>query len=57
MEQVLKHCGDDLTRANIVKQAANVKDFVAPMLIPGIPIERMQIDAAEIRLGRMAKTK
>ena len=27
LEQVLKQCGDDLTRENIMKQAANLKDF------------------------------
>jgi ABC-type branched-subunit amino acid transport system substrate-binding protein len=53
MVQVLKQCGDDLTRANVMKQAANLKDFVPPMLLPGIklntgpddffPIEQMQM--------------
>ena len=28
--QVLKKCGDDLTRANVMKQAASLKDFDAP---------------------------
>ena len=27
MVQVLKQCGDDLTRENIMKQAASIKDF------------------------------
>jgi branched-chain amino acid transport system substrate-binding protein len=33
--QVLKQCGDDLTRENLMKQAANIKDLKLPMLIPG----------------------
>ena len=51
--QVLKQCGDDLTRENVMRQAANLKDFELPMLLPGIrintgandfyPIEQMQL--------------
>jgi ABC-type branched-subunit amino acid transport system substrate-binding protein len=51
--QVLKQCGDDLTRENVMKQAANLKDFSSDMLLPGItvntspddyfPIEQMQL--------------
>ena len=51
--QVLKQCGDDLTRANIMKQAANLKDLELGVLLPGIkintnesdfnPIEQMQL--------------
>jgi branched-chain amino acid transport system substrate-binding protein len=32
----LKRCGDELTRENIMKQAANIKDLELPMLLPGI---------------------
>jgi branched-chain amino acid transport system substrate-binding protein len=51
--QVLKQCGDDLTRANIMKQAASLKDFEPGTLLPGIkvntsptdfyPIEQLQL--------------
>jgi len=51
--QVLKQCGDDLTRENIMKQAANLKNFTSEMLLPGItintspddyfPVEQMQL--------------
>jgi branched-chain amino acid transport system substrate-binding protein len=34
--QVLKQCGDDLSRENIMKQAANIKDQAIPTLLPGI---------------------
>ncbi|MEZ5657900.1 MAG: ABC transporter substrate-binding protein [Burkholderiaceae bacterium] len=50
--QTLKQCGDDLSRKNLMKQAASL-DFEPPMLMPGInvktsaddfyPIERMQL--------------
>jgi len=36
MVQVLKQCGDNLTRENVMKQAANLKDFHQAMLLKGI---------------------
>src|SRR6201991_2510036 len=38
MVQVLKQAGDNLTRENVMKQAASLKDFAADTLIPGIKI-------------------
>jgi branched-chain amino acid transport system substrate-binding protein len=53
MVQVLKQCGDDLTRENVMRQAANLKDFELALLLPGIkvntspsdyfPVEQMQM--------------
>ncbi|BAT57855.1 hypothetical protein GJW-30_1_00365 [Variibacter gotjawalensis] len=34
--QTLKQAGDDLTRANVMKEAANLKDLVLPLALPGI---------------------
>ncbi len=34
--QIIKQCGDDLTRANIMKQATNIKDYVADLALPGM---------------------
>ena len=42
--QVLKQCGDDLTRANIMRQAANLKDLQLPLLLPGIRINTSPTD-------------
>jgi ABC-type branched-subunit amino acid transport system substrate-binding protein len=36
--RVLKACGDNLTRDNVLKQATSLKDVVAPMLLPGITL-------------------
>ena len=36
MVQVLKQCGDNLTRENVMRQAANLKDFHPAMLLKGI---------------------
>ncbi|OAF08592.1 branched-chain amino acid ABC transporter substrate-binding protein [Bradyrhizobium centrolobii] len=51
--QVLKQCGDDLTRENVMKQATNLKDFRSEVLLPGIkmntsptnytPVSQMQM--------------
>jgi len=35
---VLEQCGDDLSRDNVMRQAANIKNFHAPMLLPGMTI-------------------
>ena len=53
MVQVLKQCGDNLTRENVMKQAASLKNFHTDMMLPGIdvntsvadyfPIEQMQL--------------
>jgi hypothetical protein len=40
--QVLKQCGDDLTRENVVKQAANLKHFELGVLLPGITVNTVQ---------------
>ena len=44
--QVLKQCGDNLTRENIMKEAANLHDFTVPMLLPGIKINTSPTDFA-----------
>ena len=51
--QVLKQCGDELTRENVMRQAANLQDFELGLLLPGIkintnpndyfPLEQMQM--------------
>lgn len=38
LEQILKQCGNDLSRENIAKQAKNIKDLVLPTALPGIKI-------------------
>jgi ABC-type branched-subunit amino acid transport system substrate-binding protein len=46
--QVLKQCGDNLTRENIMKQAASLKDFRTEVLLPGIKINTGPNDFAPI---------
>ena len=38
MVQVLRQCGDDLTRENLMKQAASLTDPPLPMLLPGVKV-------------------
>ena len=49
MVQVLKQCGADLSRDNVMKQAANLKDFELPMLLPGIKINTSPDNFSPIR--------
>jgi branched-chain amino acid transport system substrate-binding protein len=53
--QVLKQCGDELTRENVMKQAANLHDFRVPMLLPGITINTSPTDFAPIKQMQMAR--
>jgi branched-chain amino acid transport system substrate-binding protein len=47
--QVLKQCGDDLTHENVMAQAANLKNFNLPLLLPGISINTSANDYRVIR--------
>lgn len=38
LEQILKQCGNDLSRKNILAQAKNLRDFVVPTALPGIKV-------------------
>jgi branched-chain amino acid transport system substrate-binding protein len=49
MAEVLKRCGDDLSRENILTQAINVKDFDLPMLLPGVKINTSPTNYSPIR--------
>ena len=42
--QALKQCGDDLTRENVMRQAASLKDIEVSMLLPGIRINTSPTD-------------
>jgi branched-chain amino acid transport system substrate-binding protein len=55
--QVLKQCGDDLTRENVMKQAANLKEFRTEALLPGIKINTSPTDYAPISAFQLEKFK
>jgi branched-chain amino acid transport system substrate-binding protein len=54
MVQVLRQCGDDLTRANVMKQAASL-DFVSPVALPGINIKTGPDDFYPIEREQLAR--
>jgi branched-chain amino acid transport system substrate-binding protein len=55
MAEVLKRCGDNLTRANIMKQAASLKDYRSSNLLPGIKINTSAADFAPISQLQLMK--
>ena len=57
LAQVLKQCGDNLTRENVMKQAANLKDFRTTNLLPGIKINTSPIDFAPIKQVQLRRFK
>jgi len=70
LEHVLKACGDNLTRANVMKQAANIQHLTLPTALPGIelntsptdfyPIQAMQLQKFEgqgwVRFGKVIQS-
>src|SRR5689334_2700320 len=55
LHQTLKQAGDDLTRANVMKQAASLKGLKLPMLLPGIEINTSASDFYPIKQMQMQK--
>ncbi|MCP3385919.1 ABC transporter substrate-binding protein [Bradyrhizobium sp. CCGUVB4N] len=57
MVKVLQMCGDNLTRDNIMKQAASMKDFEPDTLLPGIKINTSPDNFAPIEQLQMMRFK
>jgi branched-chain amino acid transport system substrate-binding protein len=57
MVKVLEMCGDNLTRENIMKQAASLKDFAPDTLLPGVKISTSATDFAPIKQLQMMRFK
>ena len=53
--QVLRQCGDDLSRASIMRQAANLHDFKSPVLVPGITANTSPTNFQAIRSMRLSR--
>jgi len=53
--QVLKQCGDELTRENVMKQVRNIHDLELPMLLPGIKVNTGPNDPYPIKQMQMAR--
>ena len=57
LEQVLRQCGDDLTRENIMKQAASIKNLQLGGLLPGIKVNTSATDFAPISQLQLMRFK
>ncbi|MBP0114013.1 ABC transporter substrate-binding protein [Bradyrhizobium vignae] len=55
LAEVLKMCGDDLTRENVMKKAASLKDLKLDMLLPGITINTSPTDFAPIKQEQLIR--
>lgn len=55
MVKVLEMCGDDLTRANVMKQAASLNGFIPDTMLPGISVRTSPTDFAPITKMRMVR--
>ena len=55
--KVLQMCGDDLTRANVMKQAASLKDFVPDTMLPGVKLNTSPTDFAPISQLQLQRFK
>lgn len=44
LEQILKQCGNDLSRKNVLAQAKNLRDFVIPTALPGIKVNTSETE-------------
>lgn len=55
LKTVLEQCGDDLSRENIMRQAANLHDLEIPVLLPGIKVNTSPTNYHPIRQMRLAR--
>jgi branched-chain amino acid transport system substrate-binding protein len=55
MTMVLKACGDDLTRENVMKQATNLKDVVLDVALPGIKYSSSPSDYFMVKQLQLAR--
>ena len=57
MHATLKNCGDELTRANVMKQAASFKKFRVPCVLPGITVSTSATDFYPIQSVKLQRFK
>jgi branched-chain amino acid transport system substrate-binding protein len=55
LEQVLKQCGDDLSRENIMRQATNLHDFRLPLMLPGMLINTSPTDYRVVKTMKLQR--
>ena len=57
MVETLKRCGNELTRANVMKQAAGFKSFTNPLCLPGITINTSPTDYFPLQAVQLQRFK
>jgi branched-chain amino acid transport system substrate-binding protein len=60
LEHLIKQCGNDLSRENIIRQAKSLKNLVLPTLLPGISIntsDKINMNYTQLRLQRWTGTR
>ena len=55
MTETLKRCGNEMTRANLMKQAASFQKYRVPLLLPGITVNTSPTDFYPIQAVQLAK--
>jgi len=53
--EILKRCGDDLTRANVMKQVKSIKNLEVPMMLPGVKWNTSATDFSLIESAQLAR--
>jgi branched-chain amino acid transport system substrate-binding protein len=53
--EILKKCGDDLSRENLIRQATNIQGFQLPMFLPGVTINVTPSNRIGWRKARIAR--
>jgi branched-chain amino acid transport system substrate-binding protein len=53
--QVLRQCGDDLSRENIIRQATNMSELALPMLQPGIVVSTSPSNFFPVKQMRLVR--
>jgi branched-chain amino acid transport system substrate-binding protein len=57
LHETLKRCGDEVTRANLMKQAASFRNFRVPLLLPGIMVNTSPTDFYPIQAVQLERFK
>ncbi len=57
MTETLKRCGNDMTRANLMKQAASFQKYRLPLLLPGITVNTSPTDFYPIQAVQLQRFK
>jgi branched-chain amino acid transport system substrate-binding protein len=55
LEYVLRRCGDDLTRENVMRVATGMKNVEFPLLLPGVRVNTSPIDYHPIKQFQMMR--